>query len=187
LSKKTGQVLKIKESKFFKAANLALSRFNDLKNVCEESLKRLANKEMILSITQREFPIHHILKSPNGYLAIDWEHAREEYPPIFDFFSLLLSEERNIPGSYEERFIKNVKQTFFQENKEHLKEIKGTLDYYNLSKIEAYHFFILYILDQALIANETGASESTDRLLKVISKIEKGELNKKDWLLLIQK
>ena len=101
--------------------------------------------------------------------VVDWEHARFDFPPIFDFYSLFLS----LPGfGYQEFFSKKIK---------YAKEMK---DFLKLDSNSAFWFFWLFLIDQLYLQFSIGAKESGEKILNFLEGVIENEKYYKDnWSL----
>ena len=102
-------------------------------------------------VSQREFSIDHSLEVGDKLFVVDWEHARDEYPPYFDLFHCLLSLN---PISTVDALFQHWRNLFFQKGVGQV-----VIEQYSrgigLDSRLGYLFLWLYIVDQLTIYLQT--------------------------------
>jgi len=184
LSQKTGEYIIFEKSKFHERLNWEVdflkSKFIHSADMIEKLYKKaedkLNGKTFLFSLTMREFPFYQALYSPNEFFCLDWEYAEYEFPPVFDFFSLAISEAvSREKGSYNTKYAEGVKKTFFRKNREIKKYTKKLFNAYRLDRETSFWFFLLYMLDQLYIHAEAGHNLSAERGVSLLDKMRKTE------------
>lgn len=167
LAKETGAKKSFKDSSF---ATVIKEKMELIKNrisrddflvvnrFYEEAVEALNDKEFIFSFVNREFDCHELLHHKNKNLVIDWEHAREEFPPLFDVFSLLLSEG--------EGWLQDLEAIFFYKNKKSDRIIGEFLREWGISGENAYFMFLLFLFDRLSASSE----KDTETILQFLKR-----------------
>lgn len=193
LSKKTGEYTLFEKSRYYESLNREVdflkSRFIYSADMIEELYKQaesgLRGKTFLFSLVMREFPFYQPLYSGNEFFCLDWEYAEDGFPPVFDFFSLIISGAVNVRkgGTYGVKYAGGVKDAFFGGNKKTKKYAGKLFDIYKLDRETAFWFFILYTLDQLYIHAGAGHNLSVERDIFLLDKIRKArELSVEKWL-----
>ncbi len=187
LSEKTGAQTIFSDSDFHqqfeKEVNFLKSkipdRFRATEYFYEAACANLKNKKFVFSLTKREFPFFEMMRADSVHFVIDWEQARRGFPPIFDVFSMILSTSPYRKGNSVELYKKNLKTLFFEDNEMILK----MLDFWKMTKEDAYWFFWLFLIDQLYICLHVNHLESAERIIEFLQGAKNKEhVFKKRWL-----
>jgi len=141
----------------------------------ERAFAYLKEKRFTYSLVMREFPFSQMLKTPHGFFVLDWEQARFGFPPIFDLFSLIVSTGRFRRGDYVELYKNNIKDLFFRKNRRVRDLLTTASAWWGLDAEDAYHFFILFLLDQLYIHLHVGHRPSADRVIALLKELSHNE------------
>jgi thiamine kinase-like enzyme len=82
--------------------------------------------------------------------VIDWEYAKKEFPPLFDLYNLLLSEGPQKDSDYVTMHIRRINKVFFN-NRKTSDIVKKFLKEWHINELEAFVFFILFLIDLLFI------------------------------------
>jgi len=153
LAQKTGKRMKFEDSLFAremdKEMEFVKSKLNekDLELVeyfYKKAKKALQDKEFVFSFISWDFDYYEFLRHKTKNLVVDWEYAREEYPSLFDVFSLLLSERRG--------WLRDLK--IILRNKKTAAIVGDFLREWRISKEDVYPFFLLFLIDRLLQSSQ---------------------------------
>jgi len=154
----------------------------NIEAVYKNATDALKGKTLLLSLVMREFPYFQILQSREGALVIDWEHARYDFPIIFDCFSLLMSVAPHKKGEYIALYQKNITQIFFSSNPKNRAYINEIAGHMSATPEDTYHLFWLYLIDQLYIHLHAGHPESAERITNFFTNAhDKPNFSFKNW------
>lgn len=157
LVEKTGMLKRFKDSLFAKTLNegmrfikskLDKENFELVNYFYEKAIKALSEKEFIFSFVNREFDHHELLRHKEKNLVIDWEHAREEFPPLFDVYGLLLSGGYLKGQDYVEMHVRSLEAILFGGNRKSSKIVFDFLREWGISREDAYYAFLFFLIDR---------------------------------------
>jgi|SRR3989344_211996 len=191
MSEKTGKKNLFRESNFHKEFQKEIgflkSKISEKLELVEyfwdKAAQNLQGKEFIFSLTKREFPFFEALRSNDKLFVIDWETARFDFPPIFDVFSMILSTSPHQKGDYIKIYRKNIQALFFCNNPRVRELLEKMLDFWNMSKEDAYWFFWLFLIDQLYIHLHVDHWPSAKRILSFLQNARNNEIDfSKRWI-----
>jgi hypothetical protein len=192
IAEKTGKRKLFKDSFFFQAIQqefsfiknkLNESEFFAVRYFYEKAMRLLENKNFLFSFARREFAYFELLSGKDKNFCVDWEHSREEFPPFFDLYNLLLSEQPCRKGDFSEMHARNIEIVFFEKGGKAKGIIKKFLNYWNISAEDSYLFFLLYLVDQLHIYLHVDSYESGAIVTKFFKKMYDNESGyEKKWL-----
>lgn len=149
----------------------------------KQARRALWEKEFIFSFVNREFAYWELLRHKDKNLVIDWEHARNDFPPIFDVYSLLMNDWPCEYKDYVKTYTCSLETLFFIRNKRVNNILEKLFNEWEISKEEAYSFFLLFLVDQLYICLHVNHKRSAERVITFLSKIYKDENHFRDkWL-----
>ncbi|HDY73031.1 MAG TPA: hypothetical protein ENH86_00455 [Candidatus Jorgensenbacteria bacterium] len=154
----------------------------------EEAVKSLSDKEFIFSFTNRDFDYHELLHHKDGNLVIDWEYAHAKFPPLFDVYSLLLSEGARGNGDYVEMHVRNLEATFFRENRKTSEIVVNFLRKWGIKKDDAYFVFLFFLVDRLYLSLYVGSYRNSEPAnseiaVQFLKKIHNEPKYQENWLL----
>jgi hypothetical protein len=193
LAQKTGARKIFTDSQFSKAieeeikfikANIKEEDFEIVNDLYKKLLKELKDKEFLFSFVNREFDYYEFLSHKEKNFVIDWEYAKEYFPPIFDVFELLLSGGSfNKKLNYVEMHIQNIKEIFLNSKEGPKNIIKQFLSEWKMDNKDSYYFFILFIIDQLCKFISSGSLKDSDIMLNILKIIYTEYSNlEENWL-----
>lgn len=150
LAEKTGKRIRFEDALFFKEINnemqlmqnkLEQKDFALIRHFYQQAIEELNGKQLIFSFINWDFDYYELLRHKEKNLAIDWEHAKNEFPPAFNIFSLFLSMAKR-------QYFKDVEQIFFGSNTKNNKVIESLLRQVGVENKDGYFFFFLFIIDR---------------------------------------
>lgn len=186
LAEKTGSKKIFKDSIFSKIIKeeiglmkdkLDKAEFGLIVSFYEKAVNFLLEKEFLFSFVNGEFDFHELLFNGKKNFVIDWEQSQNDFPPIFDVYNLILSDNVNSPKGrdYKEMHIKNITSAFFEGNEKREKMIGYFLRKWSISKKDAYLFFILFLIDRVYNFIFSGSGRDGEIILKFLSEMEKNK------------
>lgn len=137
-----------------------------------DAVRALGEKEFTFSLVKREFPCFEMMRDGSGgFFVIDWEQARSGFPPLFDLYSLLMNSGRFKRGDYSELYGKNVKDLFFGGNGKAAELVKEMAGFWDIGREAAFHFFMLFLIDQLYIHLHAGHQPSAERVVALLEEM----------------
>ncbi len=192
LAEKTGQRKVFKSSLFAQAIEEGMELIgNKLKKEDFEAVKyfykkakdALWEKEFLFSFTNGEFTRFGLFWHKDKNMVIDWELARDEFPPIFDVYNLLISYGPHKRGGYVEIYLRNLETMFFKKNNKTKATLGKVLHWWQISREEAYFYFILFLIDQLYTGLYLNAHRLVEKVVNVFRCMyNKNSRYKKNWL-----
>jgi hypothetical protein len=188
LSKKTGKRVVFENSRFFAEMekNIEVFKLNMpldhkmLEDFWIAAKKRFQGREFTFGISMREFSYWEMLPYKKGFLIIDWEHAREEYPAVFDVFSLLTGLDRN---GGDNAYGQLMRRIFFSKNLQAMNFIVDSLPWLGVEKEDLYYFFIFFLMDQLYIGLDIGDKNAVKKVWSFLKTIlAENDGFRKKWL-----
>lgn len=177
LARKTGAIKKFDDSEFarilgeemdFLKKRLNGAEFDSVFKIYEEMIQVVAGKSLLLSFVNREFDYYELLHHNSINLVIDWEHAQEGFPPIFDVFSLLLSDGQLISSKndYVDMHVINLKRVFFLERPRDREIIRRFSQSWKMSRDDVVAMFVFFLIDRLCLFLRLDSGRDSDSIMR---------------------